>query len=165
MESLWHYAGALWEWVVNDYVIATILALIIFHYIRVFFLSRRITRLLKGGDGTSLETTIRGLDKRVARLEHTERERTRALADIERRLTRSVQGVSTERFDPFQAAGGKQSFATALLNEKGDGVVLSGIHARDGVRVYAKEVNGFASGRELSEEEERAILKVKKDLA
>jgi hypothetical protein len=72
-----------------------------------------------------------------------------------------VSGVSVKRFDPFQNAGGQQSFASALLNEKGDGVVLSGIHSRDGVRVYAKEVKKFASERELSEEETGAIAETK----
>ena len=79
------------------------------------------------------------------------------LADANRRLLRAVQGVSVKRFDPFQGAGGQQSFASAFLDEKGNGTVLSGIHARDGVRVYAKEVRNFQSERELSEEEKGAI--------
>ena len=69
-----------------------------------------------------------------------------------------------KHFDPFQNAGGQQSFATALVSEKGDGVVVSGIHSRDGVRVYAKPIERFESKRELSNEEHEAIRDAKKVL-
>lgn len=120
-------------------------------------LSRRISLLTKGGDGKSLEGTIRALSARVERLEARALNAEKLLADANRRLLRAVQGVSVKRFDPFQGAGGQQSFASAFLDEKGNGTVLSGIHARDGVRVYAKEVKNFQSERELSEEEKGAI--------
>lgn len=104
------------------------------------------------------------LKERVQKLEAHAKETTLILKETDERLTRSVQGVSVKRFDPFQNAGGQQSFATALLSEKGDGVVISGIHSRDNVRVYAKEVTNFASERELSEEERGAIDDAKKKL-
>src|SRR6185369_12752051 len=87
-----------------------------------------------------------------------------AFDNIDARLATSIRSVAMKRFDPFQNAGGQQSFATALLNEKGDGIVISGIHARDGVRVYSKDVSNFKSERELSEEEAQAIEEAKKKL-
>lgn len=165
MEALLPYTMPTLMWVQQNWVL-TILVVAVFGILfYTLSLARRIRTLTSGSDGASLEGTIQGLDKRTARLEHTERDRVRALADIERRLTRSVQGLSLHRFDPFQNAGGQQSFTTALLNEHGDGIVISGIHARDGVRVYAKEVRAFSSDRELSEEEGAAIAKAKKTLA
>lgn len=127
-------------------------------------LSLRISNLTKGADGKSLENAIRSLHTRVEKLEAHAGKTNAEISGIDRRVTRAVQGVSVERFDPFQNAGGQQSFATALLNEKGDGIVISGIHSRDGVRVYAKEVSGYSSERELSEEESRAIAEAKKKL-
>jgi hypothetical protein len=128
------------------------------------YLSLRLDRLLKGGDGKSLESTIRALHEKVRLLEEHAARTTEALTDANRRLVRSIQGVSVKRFDPFQNAGGQQSFATAFLNEEGSGVVVSGIHARDGVRVYAKEVKSFKSERELSEEEQGSIDETKSKL-
>jgi len=128
-------------------------------------LSRRIGNLSRGGDGKSLEGTIRTLHERVAALEENARKTASSLSNHEARITRAIQGVSVKRFDPFQNAGGQQSFATALLNEKGDGVVISGIHARDGVRVYAKQVKDFKSERELSEEEAGAIEESKRTIS
>lgn len=128
------------------------------------YLSMRLDRLLKGGNGKSLESTIRMLHEKVEKLEAHATATTATLQNHNGRLMRAIQGVSVKRFDPFQNAGGQQSFAAALLNEKGNGVVISGIHARDGVRVYAKEVAGFKSERELSNEETTAIEEGKSNL-
>lgn len=133
--------------------------------IAVLWLAYRIDVLTRGGDGKSLESTMSALAERIQKLERHAGAATEGLKNHELRIQRAVSGVSVKRFDPFQGAGGQQSFATAFLNEKGDGVVVSGIHARDGVRVYAKEVKKFASERELSEEETGAIADTKTKLS
>ena len=71
--------------------------------------------------------------------------------------------MHTVRFNPFKGtgAGGNQSFATALLNENGDGVVLSSLYSRERVSVYAKPVQKFSSEYELSGEEKQAIKSAK----
>ena len=145
-----------------DTVLVIVLALLV--AVAIGLLSRRISLLTKGSDGKSLEGIIRALSSRVEKLEARAVNAEKLLADANRRLLRAVQGVSVKRFDPFQGAGGQQSFAAAFLNEKGDGTVVSGIHARDGVRVYAKEITAFASERELSEEEKNAIHEARSKL-
>lgn len=78
------------------------------------------------------------------------------VADIDRRLQRAVQRVKVLRYRAFEDAG-DQSFAVALLDAKGDGVVLSGLHHRSGVRVYAKPVEAEQSDFALTEEEQSVI--------
>ena len=50
-------------------------------------------------------------------------------------LERDVQGsfgrIGLVRFNPFEDTGGNQSFALALLDGRGDGFVVSSLHARD----------------------------------
>jgi len=129
-----------------------------------FFLSLRLQRLMQGGDGKTLEGTIRKLQERVTTLETHAAKSELAFENVNARLERSIRGIAVRRFDPFGGEGGQQSFIIALLNEQGNGTVLSGIHARDGVRVYAKALKGFVSERELSEEEQSAIADAKKTL-
>ncbi len=160
MESL----STIFNVVQNDPILSGLAILVLFALTQDFFLFRRLRRLVRGGDGKSLEATIRILSERVAVLESHARKTNEIITDIDERVTRSIQGVSVKRFDPFQNAGGQQSFATALVNEDGDGVVLSGIHARDGVRVYAKGLNKFSSERELSDDEKEAISSAKESL-
>ena len=104
------------------------------------------------------------LKDRVAALEKHAQTAEKAFDEIDRRLGTAVRSIALERFDPYQGAGGQQSFTSAFLNEAGDGIVVSGIHSRDGVRVYAKPVAKFVSERELSEEETRSIESAKKKL-
>jgi hypothetical protein len=129
-----------------------------------FLLSRRVSQLTAGTTGASLEGTILKLNERVATMEKHAHTTEEALNNIDARLQRTIRGVSVRRYDPFENAGGQQSFTSALIDEQGDGIVISGIHARDSVRVYAKEVHQFGSDRELSEDERAAIVDAKKRL-
>lgn len=62
------------------------------------------------------------------------------------------------RFNPFDRLAGEQSFVIALLNEKDNGILLSFLYTREGVRVYAKRVVAAkGDGMDLSEEEKKAI--------
>ncbi|MEK7613771.1 MAG: DUF4446 family protein [Patescibacteria group bacterium] len=145
-------------------ILSGLAVLLLYSLIRTSLLSRRLTKLTKGGDGKTLEGTIKKLGDRTTALETHAKTTEVALENVDERLQGAVRGVAVERFDPFGNSG-QQSFATALLNEKGDGVVLSGIHSRDGVRVYAKEIKQFKSERELSEEEAKAVAHSQKTLA
>lgn len=51
----------------------------------------------------------------------------------------------------------------ALLDDNGDGVVLSSINNRNDSRSYAKEVKSFESDAKLSPEEEEAIETLRKE--
>jgi hypothetical protein len=145
-------------------ILSGLAILIIFALVQDFFLFRRLRRLVRGGDGKTLEGTIRKLQERVSFLESHAVKSEKGFENLDQRLSTSVRSVAMKRFDPFAGAGGQQSFATAYLNEKGDGVIISGIHSRDGVRVYAKEISNFKSERELSEEERGAVEEAKKKL-
>jgi hypothetical protein len=72
-------------------------------------------------------------------------------------LGHSVQGVGVVRFDAFEDMGGHLSFSAALLDGRGDGVVLTSINGRRETRIYAKPVVGAQSQHNLSDEEQEAI--------
>lgn len=62
------------------------------------------------------------------------------------------------RFNPFERIGGEQSYSLAILNQKNDGLVLTFLYTKEGVRAYVKEVFlGKGRGVELSKEEKEAI--------
>ena len=68
-----------------------------------------------------------------------------------------VQRVGIVRFNPFEETGGNQSFALALTDANGDGLVISSLHARAGTRLYAKSVVAGKSDAALSAEEDEAL--------
>ncbi len=81
----------------------------------------------------------------------------RGVNTLERAVTRSVQCVGLVRYNPFQDTGGDQSFAIALLDKHGDGVVMSSLHTRAATRFYAKPVKAGTSHLPLSDEEMQAL--------
>ncbi|MDR3540799.1 MAG: DUF4446 family protein [Desulfosporosinus sp.] len=81
------------------------------------------------------------------------------LAQIEHKLRASVDHAELLRFSAFENVGSDLSFALALLNQEGCGVVLSAIHSREESRVYAKPINEGHSTYTLSNEEREVIEK------
>ena len=75
----------------------------------------------------------------------------------------SVQRIGFLRFNPFAETGGNQSFALALLDGGASGVILSGLYTRDGVRVYAKEIEAGKPKQALSGEEEQVLTQALHD--
>jgi hypothetical protein len=57
------------------------------------------------------------------------------------------------RYKAFDASGSNQSFSIALVNEKGNGVVVSSLHSRDRMSTFAKPIENYESTYELTEEE------------
>ena len=124
-------------------------------------LERRLHRFTLGRQGASLEEIINQLGKQVTETDRVNEEIKKHLINMEERLKHSVQHVKTVRFNPFrdQGQGGNQSFVTALLDEHGNGTVISTLYARDKVGVYGKPINNYRSTYELTEEEQEAIKK------
>ena len=72
-------------------------------------------------------------------------------------LSDAIRHVAVVRYDAFPDMGGRLSFSAALLDDAGDGLVLTSINGRTETRTYAKGVKGGGSEHQLSPEEEQAI--------
>ena len=74
------------------------------------------------------------------------------------KLKDSLSRVELLRYNPYDETGGDQSFSLALLDDKGNGFVLTSLHARSGTRVFAKPIFlGKGVKHRLSEEEEQVV--------
>ena len=70
---------------------------------------------------------------------------------------RALTRVAVVRYDAFGDLAGALSFSAALLDDAGNGLVLSSINGRSETRTYAKGVSAGASEAPLSPEEQEAI--------
>ena len=86
----------------------------------------------------------------VARLEA-------GLATTRRDLAAALRHVSVVRYDAFGDMGGRFSFSAALLDDAGDGLVITSIHARSETRTYLKGLAAGDSDIALSPEEQQAV--------
>jgi hypothetical protein len=122
---------------------------------------RRRLRAVFGSSGEQgLDEVLEGMVKRLAHTDERIAAMNRVQEDLEGLLRRgTIRNIGVVRFNPFPDAGGDQSFAIALLDSEGSGVVLSSLHARTDTRVFAKPVEGGRSRYPLSDEEQDAIRK------
>ncbi|HLN76423.1 MAG TPA: DUF4446 family protein [Nocardioidaceae bacterium] len=71
--------------------------------------------------------------------------------------SQALRHLAVVRYDAFGDMGGHLSWSMALLDDGGDGVVLTSIHGRSEARTYAKNVMGWSCEQPLSPEEEEAV--------
>lgn len=105
----------------------------------------------------ALRGILEGHARQIRRLESA----VRSLNATDRRQEGLIEGavrhVGLVRYDAFEDVGGRLSFSCALLDDHGDGAVLTSINGRQDTRVYAKPITEGKSRYNLSIEEEEAI--------
>jgi Protein of unknown function (DUF4446) len=79
------------------------------------------------------------------------------LHDLRSAVATSLRHLAVVRYDAFGDMGGHLSWSLALLDDGGDGVVVTSIHGRSDSRTYAKNIAGWTASSALSPEEEEAI--------
>jgi hypothetical protein len=109
--------------------------------------SRTLLRRRRGLASSPLPTDVAGLRAEVERLRE--------------QASGALRHVSVVRYDAFGDMGGRLSWSLALVDDSGDGVVLTSIHGRSDARSYAKNVTAWAGEQPLSPEEEAAVVQAK----
>jgi len=72
-------------------------------------------------------------------------------------LADSLRNIALVRYDAFTDSGGKLSWSLALIDDHGNGVVLTSIHGRTDARTYAKSIVDWRCDQALSPEEQDAV--------
>jgi len=96
-----------------------------------------------GGDIDALPEDVLGLRQEVAAL--------RAEA------AGAIRHLGIVRYDAFGDVGGRLSWSLALLDDGGNGVVMTAIHGRSEARSYAKSIAGWSCDQPMSPEEQEAV--------
>ncbi|GCD90064.1 DUF4446 family protein [Nocardioides sp. LS1] len=104
---------------------------------------RRLSAGRRGSGADALPEDVHGLRQEVAALRAETRDALRHLAVV--------------RYDAFGDMGGHLSWSVAILDDGGNGVVLTSIHGRSEARTYAKSIAGWTCEQQLSPEEDEAI--------
>lgn len=118
---------------------------------------RRDFRALQGDGETDIARVAVGqnhrLDRLAADVSRLRGETETARADVRQ----SLRHVAVVRYDAFGDMGGRLSFSAAIVDDAGDGIVISSIHARSESRTYAKGVVDGRSSITLTPEEQQAL--------
>jgi hypothetical protein len=115
---------------------------------------RSLARILAGdGDAASGESLAVLRNAFTSSAKRTDER----LTELERVLKRDLHRVGFVRYNSFSDVGSDLSFTLALLNEEGDGVVLTSIYSREETRTYGKSVRKNVPQQGASKEEQSAI--------
>jgi hypothetical protein len=114
-----------------------------------------------GTKAQDLEQVLMTVSKQMSELKETQNKINSHLVEVDERLSKSIRNIEMVRFNPFEESGSKQSFAVAMLNDEGDGVVMSSLYARDRMSIFAKQISKGKSDIELSTEEKEVVDKAK----
>lgn len=79
------------------------------------------------------------------------------VAALRAELGGAIRHLGIVRYDAFGDVGGRLSWSLALLDDRGDGVVLTAIHGRSEARSYAKGIAGWSCDQPMSPEEQEAV--------
>lgn len=101
-------------------------------------------------------TGVDGAGRPLA-LEGTESKTEQRLLALERALQEQTLRMGFVRYNAFDDVGAELSYALAVLNGVGDGVVLSSIFSRQETRTFGKRVRAFVADQDASKEEREAI--------
>ena len=147
-----------------------LVALALYHFLAVAPALRRLGTLgathdeLLGAGGASggasrLSSLEGGLQALGGRFERVEAQ----VGELERVARIDLSRVGFVRFNAFTDTGSELSYALALLNRDGDGVVLSSIFSREDTRTFGKAVKAFRPLQDASKEELSAITQARGD--
>jgi hypothetical protein len=145
------------------YVLAGALILCVIWIIR---LEYKLRKFMAGKNAKSLEDSILNIKKGLEAQRGINADIGHHLEDMDTRLGSSVRGVATIRFNAFEGTGegGKQSFATAFVDEHDNGVVISSLYGRERFSAFAKPIVHGKTEFELSEEERSVLAQAQESL-
>jgi dolichyl-phosphate-mannose--protein O-mannosyl transferase len=119
--------------------------------------------LTKGATDKTLAEVIKEFLKQN---QITQSELNKTLAEIGKirhEQLKFIRKLGVVRFNPFSDTGGDQSFTLAILDGEDNGLVITSLYARTGVRWYIKTIRkGKGLEHELSKEEKEAVSKALK---
>lgn len=129
----------------------------IWNHFRTNKIIKKYKRLMRGMDNKNLEALFTSqfdnLEKVIARADGLEK----SLSEIEGHLKDCIQHVGVVRYNPFEGTGSDLSYSIALLDDRKNGVVLTGLFGRSISTTYAKPILKGESKYPLSDEEKEAI--------
>ncbi|MCE5219990.1 MAG: DUF4446 family protein [Clostridium sp.] len=142
------------------YLIVGMIIIIILLFIMVIVLFKAVGRvenrykkLMRGTSNKNLEEVLL---ERLNSIEEAKETSEKALKECERleiKLKDCIQKVAIMRYKAFENVGSDLSFSIVMLDDKNDGVILTGIYGREESTTYAKPIDKGISRYDLSEEE------------
>ena len=136
--------------------------MIIIISIRLSSLRKQYMRMINGSSAENMEQLLIDMQKALNEQKAESVKASASIANIRQPLMKMTSKIGIRRYNAFNDGGSDLSFSIAMLNEEQDGVILTGIHSREQMYVYAKPIAKGQSSYTLSPEEKETITQTLK---
>lgn len=138
-------------------VILLFIIIVISLWVKLNRLRKKYERMLNGAEGVNVEQILIDLQQKWNEQAVKSNEIDQKIKQIRQDMRQMKSHIGFYRYNAFAEQGSDLSFSVAILDEKQDGVVLTGIHSREQTYMYAKSIEQGQSKYTLSPEEKEAI--------
>jgi hypothetical protein len=141
-------------------LLALCFLLILAEHIRLSRMIKKYKLLIKGLSEKNIEDLMVSYSDELAELKHQVNGNIISqISSLEGKMTTCLRNIGLVSYNAFENVGNNMSFSLAALDDKKNGLVLTGIYTRENSYVYSKEVSSGQPNKELSKEEKEALSK------
>lgn len=134
-------------------IVTLLLIIVLIQFSTLNKLDSRYRKMMRGTKNKNLEDLVNSYLDKVDESNSNSKVALDEIANLKSKTQSCIQKVSVVRYKAFEDVGSDLSFSIALLDEKNDGLILTGIYARNESITYAKPIDKGISRYDLSEEE------------
>lgn len=152
---------------IKDYQFIILLAVMVLVIIFIFMetlnrvqinrIEKRYKKMMKGAHGKSIEEMVLEHTKIVEDSLQSIEEVKNVYDEVQSKVNTCIQKYAVVRYRAFDDVGSDLSYSIAFLDDKNNGVVLTGIYGRNESTTFAKPIENGISKYDLSDEEKQAV--------
>ncbi len=154
--NLWLSNNLAIIFLIESLIIFILLILLVVLYKKQGALKKKYDFFTNGKDAnidtvlTEILTDLRATQAELAELQQKH-------SALRQRVRGCLQTVKLERYDAFEAMGGRMSYSLLLADENKDGIILTSIYGREDNRSFAKDIKAGQSSYALADEEKKLL--------
>lgn len=125
--------------------------------IKLASLRKQYAQMMNGSQAENMEQLIIDMQKGLNEQKAESIATSAKVETIRQAMLKTKSKIAIHRYNAFNEGGSDLSFTIAILDDYQDGVILTGIHSREQMYLYAKPIQNAQSTYTLSPEEKEAI--------
>lgn len=138
-------------------IIVVNIALVVILYSKIANIRRNQVVLNRKFSGETVEELLFKTFERQAELGKDVAKFKNEVLSLQNQQNKNFDKLKVVRYDATNETDAKLSFSVGLTNENEDGLVITGLHFRNGVNLYVKNIKEGIPDMELSDEEKKVI--------
>ncbi len=118
---------------------------------------RKYNHFMQGKEHLNLDDVLKENIDNINMLHELYKDVNTDIQTLRKSVELSFSKYAVIKYNAFEEMGGELSFVLALLNAHDSGILINGIHSREGCYIYLKNIDKGECQNTLSNEEKKAL--------